>query len=90
MNPSNIPYFLIVQIYEFVKTRPDLIDKTNQLKIIDFLRELHEGALCEFKFIEPRTVIGNFGRVSSITIKYPPDFLDKVSFLEWLDRQLNI
>ena len=58
--------------------------------VIDFLRELHNGPSSEFKFIEPVTIIGNFEKVNSIEIRFAPDFLDKNTFLQWLDHKLNI
>lgn len=90
MSSLEIPYFLIEQIYEFVKARPDFIKKTNHIMVIDFLRELHNGPSSEFKFIEPVTIIGNFEKVNSIEIRFAPDFLDKNTFLQWLDHKLNI
>lgn len=90
MNSLSIPHFVIDQIYLFIKERLNFSKKNNQSMIIDFLRELHDGPLSEFKFIEPATIIGNFGKVDNIVISFPPDFMDKELFLKWLDCKLKI
>lgn len=89
MKQSNIPNFLIIQIYEFVKARPGVSKKNNLNLIIEYLRELHKGQDLEFRIIEPLTVIGNFGKVKRIVIKLPPDFMDKEAFLKWLNKKIN-
>lgn len=89
MSSSVIPYFLIAQIYEFLKARPEFLKKTNRIMVIDFLRELHNGPSSKFKVIEPYTVIGSFGNVDNIVISCAADFMDKKSFLDWLNRKLN-
>lgn len=90
MSFSIISHSLRDQIYLFVRDRPDFAKKTNQLMIIDYLRELHDGPTSEFKFIEPVTVIGDFGEVNKIVIRFAPSFMDKELFFKWLDRKLNI
>lgn len=90
MSSSEISYFLIAQIYEFVKARPDFLSKTNRIMVIEYLRELHNGPSSGFKFIEPVTIIGNFGKVEEIVIRFAPDFMDRHLFLKWLNRKLNI
>ena len=90
MSSSEIPYFLMAQIYEFVKARPNFSSKNNHIMVVDYLRELHNGPSSGFKFIEPVTIIGNFGKVEDIVIRFAPDYMDRDSFLKWLDRKLNI
>ncbi len=79
----------IIQIYEFIKERPNYLGKSQFEKIKELLVELNESSNIPIRVVSQTIFSGSFGKKNNIDIRDAPLFEKKAEFVAWMYQELS-
>lgn len=79
----------IIQVYNYIKERPQFSNKNESGKFMELLSELHEDHATQIKYLSPSIFLGHFGKSKTINIQNAPPFEDRLKVVEWIYKQFS-